>query len=82
MGNYSNEKLRKIWNKGKPIPNYDSNIWRRDDNGHALKFQYYGKQIEYGWEVDHKHPIAKGGSDDIRNLRPLYWKTNRRKADN
>lgn len=34
-----------------------------------------------GWEVDHKHPVAKGGSDNPRNLQAVQWEENRTKSD-
>jgi len=36
----------------------------------------------YGdWEIDHIHPISKGGSFHYTNLQPLWWQDNRRKSD-
>jgi len=32
-------------------------------------------------EIDHIKPVAKGGGDELENLQPLYWKTNRAKSD-
>jgi len=31
----------------------------------------------YGWEIDHKKPVANRWIGNLRNLRPLYWKENR-----
>ncbi|MGC2237088.1 MAG: HNH endonuclease signature motif containing protein [Pyrinomonadaceae bacterium] len=36
---------------------------------------------EFGWEIDHIYPEARGGKTVLGNLQPLYWKTNRQKSD-
>ena len=41
----------------------------------------YGKQSDMGWEVDHRHPISKGGTDSSRNLQAVQWEENRKKSD-
>jgi 5-methylcytosine-specific restriction endonuclease McrA len=41
----------------------------------------HGKEGNHGWEIDHINPTANGGSDDLSNLQPLWWKNNRRKSD-
>ena len=35
---------------------------------------------KYAWEVDHKWPKSKGGSDRLRNLQPLHRDENRAKG--
>ena len=34
-----------------------------------------------GWEIDHRHPKSKGGTDCPRNLQAVQWKENRTKSD-
>lgn len=67
-----------VWAKGAVIPDYDQNVWRRDDFDTAMKYSDYGnRNSEYGWEIDH-YPIpnALGGSETLGNSRPLNWKNN------
>jgi 5-methylcytosine-specific restriction endonuclease McrA len=68
---------RIVWDRGREIPNFDRNIWRWDAFGHVIRFSDYGDRTSpYGWEKDHIHPKALGGSDDIDNFRPLHFKNN------
>ena len=78
---YSEEKLQKIWEKGRPIPGYSADIWRHDACGAVMRRDGYGQQTEHGWNVDHIHPASGGGSEDLSNLRPLQWENNTRKQD-
>lgn len=78
------ETERKIhaWIKGRPIPNFDPTEWRRDAHGSAMRYWDYGnRDSQYGWEIDHVVPLARGGTDVFDNLQPLHWKNNCRKSD-
>jgi 5-methylcytosine-specific restriction endonuclease McrA len=70
-----------VWRKGRVIDGYDSAVWRWDMCGSVMKYDQYGTETKHGWEVDHVYPRARGGSDDLSNLQPLYWQNNRRKGD-
>jgi HNH endonuclease len=79
---YAEDALkRSVWNKGTVILGYDPNVWRRDICGHAIKYTDHGAEGDYGWEIDHIYPKAKGGTDDLANLQPLWWSNNRSKGD-
>ena len=47
----------------------------------AAAFKFHKQRDTTGWEIDHIKPVARGGSDDLSNLQPLYWETNRNKGD-
>ena len=71
-----------IWEKGKIIPGRAPEQWRRDDYGRTMRNDYYGnRDKKHGWEVDHILPKAKGGGDELPNLRPLNWKSNAERLD-
>lgn len=82
--NWSEDVKLKVWAKAKVVPGYNSNIYRKDFAGAWIKYEDYGKtssDTNFGWEIDHKRPVSKGGSDDLSNLEPLQWCNNRTKGD-
>jgi 5-methylcytosine-specific restriction endonuclease McrA len=81
-GGFSQQTIDAVWNKGFTDLQYNSNIYRKDAYGTWMKKDEYGDvSAKYGWEIDHIKPISKGGGDELSNLQPLYWKTNRDKSD-
>jgi 5-methylcytosine-specific restriction endonuclease McrA len=71
-----------VWQRGRPIPKYDSDIWRYDICGALMKYaDHANTNSQYGWEIDHIKPLALGGANSIDNLQPLQWENNRKKSD-
>lgn len=73
-GNPFSESLKdQVWAKAKN---------GKDICGRQIIKEHYGRtDVVTGWEIDHIKPVAKGGGDEISNLQPLQWKTNRLKSD-
>jgi len=79
---FSQNTVILVWQKGQSIDGHDPGTWRRDMCGYAIRLSDYGNtNSQYGWEVDHIMPLAKGGTDELSNLQPLQWDHNRRKGD-
>ena len=77
---FSEKKVNEVWEKGTKVSGQDASKWRKDQCRAWIYKASYGKQSEYGWEIDHIKPKAQGGTDDLSNLRPLQWENNREKA--
>jgi hypothetical protein len=70
-----------VWKKGRTDVRYNSSTWRMDSYGRWMKFEDYGTTGQFGWELDHIMPVARGGKDELANLQPLHWESNRAKSD-
>lgn len=69
------------WSRAAKIRDKSPEVWRRDEVGKPIRKGSYGTEGEHGWEIDHRNPVSKGGTDHGRNLRALNWISNRRKSD-
>jgi hypothetical protein len=82
-GSFSDVTIQAVWEKGKIVSGYNSNLWRKDACNAWMKRDEYGNtSSSYGWEIDHIKPAAQNGSDSLYNLQPLQWENNRHKSDN
>lgn len=70
-----------VWNKAAMVSG--QNDLKIDRCRAWIRFADYGNvNSDFGWEIDHEKPVAKGGTDDLDNLQPLHWRNNRGKSDN
>jgi 5-methylcytosine-specific restriction endonuclease McrA len=76
------KQIDNAWERASTVRGEDPDVWRRDERGNLIRYGSYGTQGEYGWELDHRFPVSRGGSDHSRNLRALHWEANRVKSDN
>jgi hypothetical protein len=78
----ADEKLKKaVWKKGAIISGSNPDVSRKDMCGDIIRYAEHGKTNLWGWEIDHIKPVILGGTDDLSNLQPLYWRNNRKKGD-
>ena len=80
---YSDEVIHKVWEKGRTVPGFGPERWRKDECGAWIARDQYGNRNSiYGWDIDHITPVSRGGGDELSNLRPLQWGNNAsRQAD-
>lgn len=77
-----NESIKnKCWNELKIKRGVDPNCYRIDKCNNLIHRESYGLNTKMGWEVDHKKPISKGGSNNINNLQALQTSQNRDKSN-
>ena len=74
---WTREEIDQVWEKGKMIPNYTSDIWRLDSKDSLINYFDFGNtRSQYGWEISHIKSVYNGGTNAVENLQPLNWVNN------
>ena len=68
-----------VWNLANPILGKDPTEWRKCRmTGEVMRYSHRGKnESPYNWDIDHKIPRSRGGSDHICNLEAINASKNR-----
>jgi len=49
---FSEDLKQNVWNKGRIIPDFSSDIWRWDKCGDVIKWSDFGnRESKFGWEI-------------------------------
>lgn len=89
MSSFSDDDIKKIWEKGIIVDNLDPNKYRLDAAGALMKWDHRNEDDDYDWEIDHvlsKHMMEQLGIPEKdwnkpENLRPFNAKNNAKKSD-
>ena len=85
MGQFTEQQIEEVWNKGICDSRFDSKSVRKDACGAwIIRNRFNDRNSPFGWEIDHIYPESRlkelGVPEDLRNdiinLRPLNWKNN------
>lgn len=82
MMTFDKDTIKSVWDKAVQVVGFDPAMFRKDPCGAWMVFNKYGlRDNAFGWEIDHVYPTARGGDDDLRNLRAMHWRNNASKGD-
>ena len=57
-GSFDDATIEAVWKKGTPEPGYTG--FSKDACGASMQRPKHGKTEQWGWEIDHIKPVAKG----------------------
>ncbi|MGE5336467.1 MAG: hypothetical protein ACM3PU_01475 [Gemmatimonadota bacterium] len=67
---FSEETIRKVWQKGRARNDRAGELWRQDECGAWMHRPRYGDaSAEFGWKIDR---TSVGGENDVDGLRPFH----------
>ena len=67
---YSEETIRKVWQKGRAGGDRPGDTWRQDECGAWMRRSQYGEAgAEFGWKIER---TSTGGGGEVEGLRPFH----------
>jgi len=70
-----------VWNKAITIPGKNPDVVRYDAKLNEIRYNSYGKDTKYGWNIDHTLAKNHGGGNELNNLQPLQSSMNKSYGD-
>ena len=72
---FPEDVVQQVWNKATYVSaENERRGFRKDFCGAWIQRTQHGnRNSKYGWEIHHKVPKSKGGTDHVSNLIPLLW---------
>jgi len=70
-----------LWEKCRVVKGYDKTIFRIDRMNNLIQRDKYGCTGKFGWQIDHKRPISKYGTNKRMNIQALQSSANIRKGN-
>ncbi len=81
---YSRKQIDEAWERSQQVEGYDPKVCRKDPCGAWIKYDQYGEQSEYGWNIDHIMPktlFELSRYEFSENRRAMHWENNNKKSD-
>lgn len=84
MADYSKAQIEEAWENATIVNGYNPNVFRKDPCDAWIRHDSYGKENDYGWNIDHIIPktlFNNNGYDFELNRRAMHWKNNASKSN-
>lgn len=81
---YSRKQIDEAWERSQQVEGYNPKVWRKDSCDAWIKYDQYGEQNKYGWNIDHIIPkilFDNNFYEFAANRRAMHWENNNKKSD-
>ena len=71
---FTQEQIRKVWEKATIVSRNNPRMFRKDSYGAWIAWKHYGdRNSDFGWEICSKNENSNSFQFQIANLHPLQW---------